>query len=173
MRSGSLRHLALPRRTYERLERGDALWVREGMTVLPKQERRDALDLLYAGERQRRSVPWIASVVKPGPGARPADAMPVQCSRCTLSIERVSVERLAQIPEELAAAAGALPHGDGWGAAGYPFMAPMLTSTEALQFLHEQMFEGAEPNPEVSFVTFRPIMRNIGLLTSRAGAVSR
>lgn len=168
LRSGRVRTLVLPSSVLGPVRRGDGLWVKEGITVAQHQIRKDRLDLIYAGEYWVSSVPWMAALAKPGPGPRPADAMPVQASRFTLTVGRVSHLRLAQVDEDAAVAAGAEPDEGGYGALGFPFMRPFDTHTEALDFMLQQLGSQHEGNPEVAVIHFRAVMRNVALLVRHA-----
>ncbi|PZX03045.1 hypothetical protein [Celeribacter halophilus] len=170
LKSGSVRALALPLRPYSNLKQGDAMWAREGINVDRKQRVKNQLRLSYVGEDLFLSIPWIPSVAKPSPGFRPPSAMPVQCSRFTLIVKSVEVMRLSQISEEDALISGVFIDPDGgYTPAGFPFMVGCETANGALRVLYEtQNALGVGENPEVAFVRFSAIMRNISFFSGGA-----
>lgn len=156
--------MVLPLAPFRSLAPGDLLWVREGVSVLDTQREPEMLTFCYAGEARRYSVPWPAAIAKPGAGFRPAEAMPVQCSRFSLLLESVDHPRLAQVEDDDALCAGVTLDGPGFGALGFPFMMPFATPLEALQFLFAQHHGVASPNPEVALLRFAAISRNVAAL---------
>ena len=165
--SGRLRRLVLPVAALGHLAAGDAMWVREGIIVAPRQRRRDQLVLSYAGQKHRTIVSWLAGSDRPGAGHLPAGSMPVAASRYTLLIESVERRRLGQLGEAQAIEAGATIEIDGFGCLGHPFLSEFDTPCEALAFLFDQLHPGRGQNPEVLSVAFRSYSRNVGALLDR------
>lgn len=160
--SGRVRAVALPYAAYRRVEPDCFLWVKEGVEIPHKQTQRDALSIIYAGERWVHRHKWPAALAKPGPGSRPAEAMPRNLSRFTLIVAHVQHLRLKQIGENDAIACGVQPDEGGFGVLWEPRMRPFENANDAMQFLyHKNDLTRSEDNPEVALVQFRASSRNV------------
>lgn len=171
---GRVRRIHLTDRRYARLQPGDMLWVREGLTIPKRQPRGDGLSLVYGGDGTQREIRWPRAIARPSAGWVPSQAMPVHASRLTLVVQSVHEMRLQQITEDAAIAAGVeIEPGRGFGN-------PMVHSH------HGQVFDDAtdafgrlwdctlgpealgaqawSANPEVVAIEFRAIARNIARL---------
>lgn len=163
------RTLIQPIKRYRAVSAGDALWVREAITILDRQPRRDEIALTYAGSARKQRMPWPAAFARPGAGHRPADAMPIHVSRYTLMVDQVEHFRLAQVSEETALGAGLRLEGEGYGVHGFDFLKPFEDHVEALGFMHDALIEKrAEPNPDVAVIHFRAVARNIAQVMTRS-----
>ncbi|WP_323775609.1 hypothetical protein [Leisingera sp.] len=165
-----IRVLVIPEASVGPIETGDALWVREGFTVLERQRRRNLLSLRYAGEGRRYDVPWPSAMPKPESGIRDAGGMPVTASRLTLLVNSVRRCALGEVTAEEALTAGVSIDGAGFGVAGYPFLRPYDDPAAALEFMFRQLYRDAAEVPQVAVVQFRALSRNIASLAAqRAG----
>lgn len=163
--SSSIRALVLPAPGHGALEPDDMLWVREPIVVEQDWTKPNSLCFTFAGAGPSIRAPWPRAVAKPGPGFRPAHAMPLDLSRLTLVVEQVTVVRLSAVPEHLIFPAGVT----GWDGAfrhalmPEPFGATYTTPIEALEAMWDLQhgYGSSDGNPEVAVVAFQAISRNI------------
>lgn len=163
IKSGRVRALPFPLRPFEALRREDAIWVREGFRVSPKQHQRGRLWVSYGVGEPALSVEWQEGLARPAQGFCQAERMPVACSRMTLIVEAVAVKRLSQVTEDEAIACGVgIDPDGGFSPLAFPFPIGCDTANEAAVMNYESMHgRGREKNQEVAYVTFRSLMRNI------------
>ncbi len=159
--SSRIRALVLPEAVAGPVEAKDALWVREGFTVLERQRRRNLLSIRYAGEGRRYDVPWPAALSKPEAGVRDAGSMPVTASRLTLLITAVRRCALGEVTADEALTAGVSIDVDGYGVVGFPFLNPYDHPAAALEFLFRQQHRRVADVPQVAVVEFQAVTRNI------------
>lgn len=158
---------------------GDALWVREGVTISAPRVAGDDLLVRYLGDPVPRPHPWPGSHARPEKGWLPAERMPLQLSRLTLLVLRVTRIRLQQIDESDILAAGVeLAHG------GFGNPLQLGASTSAYRTAHEAfghfwdclLGQGAigrhawTCNPEVTQIRFRALARNARRLVPGLGS---
>ena len=145
----------------------DALWVREGFTVLGKQPSGPNISIRYAGHLPRVNVPWPRARKKLAAGVLDAGAMPVTMSRTTLLLDEVRICALDEVTQDEALTAGLTGGADGYGVIGYPFLMPFNGSTPALHWLLSELYgrdrEVARSDP-MAVISFRSLSRNISLL---------
>ena len=153
--------LVLPSRDHAGLRAGDALWLREGVTVDALQPRRNELRFAYAGFAGRHRVRWPAGQQRPPAGWMRQQDVPVGLSRFTLVVEEVRHLFVGEIDADFALRCGvSIEHG-GFGVMGFPFMRPFQSELGALRFLVDQLDRGSPPNPQLCCVGFRAVQRNI------------
>lgn len=168
--TGRVRLIHRPDRRYARLQPGDMLWVREGLTIPARQPRGDALAVVYGGDGTHKEIHWPRAIARPSTGWLPAQAMPVHASRLTLVVTSVTEMRLQQITEDEAIAAGIELDAGGFGN-------PLVHSHHGQVFAQApeafgRMWDcalGPEAigphswtvNPEVTAIGFRAIARNV------------
>ncbi|MBY6055399.1 hypothetical protein [Leisingera daeponensis] len=165
-----IRALVVPEASVGPIETGDALWVREGFTVLERQRRRNLLSMRYAGEGRRYDVPWPSALTKPEPGVRDAGSMPVTASRLTLLVESVRRCALGDVSADEAMAAGVSIDGAGYGVVGFPFLRPYDDPGPALEFMYRQQHRDDTEAPQVAVVEFSALSRNIAHLAAQRAA---
>jgi len=178
--TGRVRLMCLTDRRYARMQPGDMLWVREGLTIPARQPCGDALALVYGGDGSHMEIRWPRALARPSPGWLPGQAMPVHASRLTLVVTSVSEMRLQQITEDAAIAAGVeLEAGGGFGNPlvhghhGQVFS----DATEAFGRMWDCALgpEAIGPhawsgNPEVVAIGFRAVARNIARMFPGLGS---
>lgn len=104
--AGRVRVVHQTGKRYARLEPGDALWVRETLTIPHRQSGGDWLSVVYNGDGARKDLRWPKVIARPSDGKLPPSAMPVHASRLTLIVTSVREMRLQQISEISAVSAG-------------------------------------------------------------------
>lgn len=104
--AGRVRVVHQTDKRYARIEPGDALWVREGLTIPHRQAGGDWLSVVYGADGAREDIRWPKVIARPSTEKLPPSAMPVHASRLTLIVTSIREMRLKQIDEISAVSAG-------------------------------------------------------------------
>ena len=173
--AGRVRIVHQIRKRYARLEPGDALWVREGLTIPHRQAGGDWLSVVYGGDGARKDVRWPKVIARPSADKLPPSAMPVHASRLTLIVTSVHEMRLQQISEHSAVAAGVDMELGGFA---NPLRQNQVfeNAAEAFGRMWDCALDASEldssfwaANPEVLEIGIRAVARNIADLVPGLG----
>jgi len=104
--AGRVRVVHQTGKRYAHLEPGDALWVREGLTIPHRQSGGDWLSVVYTCDSAPKDLRWPKVIARPSEGKLPPGAMPIHASRLSLIVTSVRQMRLQHISENSAVTAG-------------------------------------------------------------------
>lgn len=173
--SGRVRVVVQAGKRFERLEVGDALWVREALRIPASGPGGHWLRVCYEIDGERRDIRWPRAIARPSSGRLPAIGMPMVASRLTLIVTSLRKARLHQISEDAAVAAGVDLERGGFS---NPLRADQVFEdvTEAFGRMWDCMVAPSDigrlcwaENPEVVEIGIAPIARNIGDLVRGVG----
>jgi len=161
---------------FDRLVSGDALWVREWLTIPRCQTGENWLTVVHDGDGVSRDIRWPKVIARPSQGRLPASAMPVHASRLTLIVTAVRVMRLHAVSEISAVAAGV---DIDLGGFANPLHANQFfpTAAEAFGRMWDCALDGDAfnkawwmLNPEIVEIGIRAVARNIADLVPGIGS---
>lgn len=174
--AGRIRIIHHACKRFDRLEPGDALWVREWLTIPRRQTGGNWLTVVNDGDGVSRDIRWPKVIARPSQGRLPASAMPVHASRLTLIVTSVQVLRLHAVSEISAVAAGVDIELGGFA---NPFQDSQCFSTaiDAFGRMWDCTLDGNAfyklswmLNPEVVEIGIRAVARNIADLVPGLGS---
>lgn len=173
--AGRVRVVHQTGKRYARLEPGDVMWVREGLTIPHRQAGGNWLSVVYGDDGARKDVRWPKAIARPSAGKLLPSAMPIHASRLTLIVTSVREMRLQQISEISAVAAGVDIEIGGFA---NPLRQNQVfhNAAEAFGRMWDCALHASEPensfwlaNPEVIEIGIRAIARNIADLVPGLG----